>query len=67
VTTGRELARHDQGDGFTAVTVALGADRQAVIIVPTDFLDQPGYQEMLDAHATKQANLVRYRDEGGAL
>jgi hypothetical protein len=67
VTTGRELGRRDMGDGFTDVTVALGADRQGHLIVPTDLVDGPGYQDMLDAHATKHSGLVAFRDEGTPL
>jgi hypothetical protein len=64
---GRELGRHDRGDGYTDVTVALGADHQGHLIVPTDLIDGPGYQDMLNARATKYSGLVALRDEGTPL
>lgn len=60
--TGRELSRRSREDGMTEVTVALGADRQGIIIVPTSMVDGPGYQDMLDIHAAKHGRLISIRD-----
>lgn len=64
---GTELGRVAMPDGTTHVTVALGVDRQGVIVVPSDLVDAPGYQDMLDAYATKQAGLERLRNGGVPL
>jgi hypothetical protein len=61
---GRELSRRIRDDGMAEVTVALGYDRQAVLVVPASTLDGPGYQGMLDAHVAKHADLVDIRDRG---
>lgn len=63
----QELRRDNQGDGFTQVTVALGAARQGVLVVPTDMVDKPGYQEMLDAYVAKHESLVALNDGGVPL
>lgn len=63
---GQELSRRMVGGGMAEVTVALGVDRQGIIVVPADMLDKPGYQDMLDLQATHHDGLKRVR-EGGAL
>ena len=55
---GRELSRAAGPDGYTRVTVALGVAAQGVLTVPSDLVDAPGYQDMLNAYATKHAQLV---------
>ena len=67
MTTGRELSRVHRTSGMTDVTVALGPDRQGILTVPTDQLDGPGYQAMLDAYVTKHQGLVDFRDKGTPL
>jgi hypothetical protein len=64
---GRELSRREDGTGFTHVTVALGTDRQGVLVIPTEMVDAPGYQDMLDAYTTKHASLVAFREGTGTL
>jgi hypothetical protein len=59
-----ELSRTERDDGTTLVTVALGSDRQGNLVVPTHIVDGPGYQDMLNQYAEKQAVWVNLRDGG---
>lgn len=60
--TGRELSRAHTLDGFTDVVVAWSATNSGTLRVPTDMLDQPGYQDMLDAFAAHHNGLVAIRE-----
>lgn len=61
---GRELSRKTRLDGFTEVTVSLPGPAQGVLVVPTELVDSPGYQAMLDAYVTRHAALVGLVHEG---
>lgn len=61
---GRELSRVDQGNGMTVITVGLADLSQGTLTVPTHLVDGPGYQDMLDAYASKHERLIGIRDRG---
>lgn len=63
----REVSRHDRGDGFTEVKVAVDNTTLSTIVVPNDVLDGPGYQAMFDVHGAHHDNLVRIREGLAAL
>lgn len=63
----RELSRVDRGDGFHEVQVAVDNTTISRLVVPNTALDQPGYQEMLDAHGRYHDNLIRIREGLAAL
>lgn len=57
-----ELKRVDRGDGHHEVTVALGAVDSAIIVVPNEHLDGPGFKAMLDLMLQRHVGLVRMRE-----
>ena len=63
----RELWREDRGDGFHVVHVAVDNTTISNLVVPNAILDQPGYQEMMDAHGRYHDNLIRIREGLAAL
>lgn len=61
----RELSRVDQGNGFTVVQVVNDNTTIGQVVVPTNMLDQPGYDAMLDVHVAQHHELLRRREAGG--
>ena len=63
----RELERIDQGNGFHVIRVAVDNTTISNLVVPNEILDQPGYQDMMDAHGRYHHNLLRIKEGLGAL
>lgn len=54
----REHARNSLGNGHTEVRIYVDATTIASVVVADDFLDGPGYQDMLDLRLKHHQGLV---------